>query len=192
MNAAAMIRRFEAGGFTHEQATCLAETLTDEVEATVATREFVEQAIARALTRFAAEDLAALRRDFAEELHALRREMASKEDHAALVDEMAQMRREMATKDDIRRLDARIDELAGRMATKDDIRGMATKDDMRDMATNATLERLRKEMVTKEYVDSVASQAKAEIIKWHAGIVIVQTVAVLSAAVAIGRLLAAG
>jgi hypothetical protein len=183
MNAAAMIRRFEAGGFTHEQATCLAETLTDEVEATVATREFVEQAIARALTRFAAEDLAALRRDFAEELHALRREMASKEDHAALVDEMAQMRREMATKDDIRRLDARIDELAGRMATKED---------MRDMATNATLERLRKEMVTKEYVDSVASQAKAEIIKWHAGIVIVQTVAVLSAAVAIGRLLAAG
>jgi hypothetical protein len=32
MNAATMIRRFEAGGFTREQATCLAETLTDEVE----------------------------------------------------------------------------------------------------------------------------------------------------------------
>jgi hypothetical protein len=183
MNAAGMIRRFEAGGFTHEQAVCLAETLTDEVESTVATREFVEQAIERALTRFAAEDLAALRRefgedlnalrrDFTEELHALRREMASKEDHATLVDEMAQMRREMAT--------------------KDDIRGMATKDDIRDMATNAALDWLRKEMATKEYVDSVVSQAKAEIIKWHAGMMIVQTVALLSAAVAISRLLATG
>jgi hypothetical protein len=42
MNAAHMIRRFETGGFSREQATCLAETIVDKVESTIATKEFVE------------------------------------------------------------------------------------------------------------------------------------------------------
>ena len=85
MNAAAMVRRVEAGGFTHEQAVCLAETRTDEVESTVATREFVEQAI----ERFAAEDLAGLRREFGDDLDELRRDFT---------DELHVLRRATSTK----------------------------------------------------------------------------------------------
>lgn len=165
MNAAAMIRRFEAGGFTHEQAVCLAETLTDEVESTVATREFVEAAIERAnarlvaedlnpLRRDFAEDLNALRRDFTEELHALRREMATKDDI-----------REMATKDDIRRLEARIDDLAQRMATKEYVLQMMAE------------------------LDAKFAVRLNEQTRWFAGIAIVQTVAILGAAITLVQVL---
>lgn len=68
-NAAHMIRRFEAGGFEHDQAVCLAETITDEVDSTVATRESVELAIERA-----ARDLVT-RDEFLRQLESLRTEV---------------------------------------------------------------------------------------------------------------------
>lgn len=136
MNAAHMIRRFEAGGFNRDQATCLAETIADEVESTVATREFVELAIGRATSRLAtAEEVAALARD---------------------------------------------------MATKDDLELMATKDDLKGLAT-------------EEFVERVVAQATAQMMtrmneqtRWFAGIILVQTVAVLTAAVTITRVLGGG
>jgi hypothetical protein len=138
MNAAHMMRRFESGGFTHEQASCLAETIAEEVDGTVATREFVELAIERATSRLAT----------AEEVNEIIRTMALRAD----ADEMRAALQNMATKDDIRN-----------MATKDDLKGMATT----------------------EFVERVVAEAKYDVVKWIAGIIAVQTVAILAGAVMI-------
>jgi hypothetical protein len=67
------------------------------------------------------------------------------------------------------------------MATKDDIRNMATKDDIRNMATKDDL----KGMATTEFVERVVAEAKYDVVKWIAGIIAVQTVAILTGAVMI-------
>jgi hypothetical protein len=51
MNVAAMVRRLESGGFTHDQAAILAEVLHDEVTEQIATKEHVDLGVDRASER---------------------------------------------------------------------------------------------------------------------------------------------
>lgn len=51
MNVATVVRRLEESGFTHDQATTLAEVLHEEVTSTLATKEYVGLAIDRASER---------------------------------------------------------------------------------------------------------------------------------------------
>jgi hypothetical protein len=51
MNVAAVVRRLEDGGFTHDQAAILAEVLHDEVTAQIATKEHVDLVVDRASER---------------------------------------------------------------------------------------------------------------------------------------------
>jgi hypothetical protein len=51
MNVAAVARRLEDGGFTHEQAAILAEVLHDEVSAQIATKDHVDLVVERASER---------------------------------------------------------------------------------------------------------------------------------------------
>jgi hypothetical protein len=50
MNAVTVMRRLEAGGIPHEQAKVMAEVLTDEIESTVATKDFVKLTVEEAKT----------------------------------------------------------------------------------------------------------------------------------------------
>jgi hypothetical protein len=51
MNVAAVIRRLEDGGFTHDQAAILADVLHDEVTQQIATKEHVDLVVDRASER---------------------------------------------------------------------------------------------------------------------------------------------
>jgi uncharacterized protein (DUF2336 family) len=51
MNVAAVVRRPENGGFTHDQAAILAEVLHDEVTERIATKEHVDLVVDRASER---------------------------------------------------------------------------------------------------------------------------------------------
>ena len=51
MNVAAVVRRLEDGGFTHEHAAILAEVLHDEVSAQIATKDHVDLVVERASDR---------------------------------------------------------------------------------------------------------------------------------------------
>ena len=51
MNVAAVVRRLENGGFTHDQAAILAEVLHEEVTAQIATKEHVDLVVDRASER---------------------------------------------------------------------------------------------------------------------------------------------
>ena len=51
MNVAAVVRRLETGGFTHDQAAILAEELHDEVTAQIATKEHVDLVVGHASER---------------------------------------------------------------------------------------------------------------------------------------------
>lgn len=51
MNVVTVVRRLEESGFSHDQATTLAEVLQDEVTGTLATKEYVTLAIDRASER---------------------------------------------------------------------------------------------------------------------------------------------
>ena len=51
MNVAAVVRRLENGGFSHDQAAILAEVLHDEVTEQIATKEHVDLVVDRASER---------------------------------------------------------------------------------------------------------------------------------------------
>jgi len=51
MNVAAVVRRLESGGFSHDQAAVLAEVLHDEVTEQIATKEHVDLVVDRASER---------------------------------------------------------------------------------------------------------------------------------------------
>ena len=51
MNVAAVVRRLESGGFSHDQAAVLAEVLHDEVTEQIATTEHVDLVVDRASER---------------------------------------------------------------------------------------------------------------------------------------------
>ncbi len=51
MNVAAVVRRLESGGFSHDQAAILAEVLHDEVTEQIATKEHVDLVVDRASER---------------------------------------------------------------------------------------------------------------------------------------------
>jgi hypothetical protein len=51
MNVAAVVRRLESGGFSHDQAAILAEVLHDEIAEQIATKEHVDLVIDRASER---------------------------------------------------------------------------------------------------------------------------------------------
>jgi hypothetical protein len=51
MNVAAVVRRLENGGFSHDQAAILAEVLHDEIAEQVATKEHVDLVVDRASER---------------------------------------------------------------------------------------------------------------------------------------------
>jgi hypothetical protein len=51
MNVAAVVRRLENGGFSHDQAAILAEVLHEEITEQVATKEHVDLVIDRASER---------------------------------------------------------------------------------------------------------------------------------------------
>jgi hypothetical protein len=51
MNVAAVVRRLESGGFSHDQAAILAEVLHDEVTEQTATKEHVDLVVDRASER---------------------------------------------------------------------------------------------------------------------------------------------
>ena len=48
MNAVSVMRRLEEGGITHDQARVLAEVLSDEIESTVATKDYVKLVVEEA------------------------------------------------------------------------------------------------------------------------------------------------
>lgn len=78
MNAARLARALEQGGFNHDQALVLSESLADEIEQTVATKEQVELVVTR--------EIHALRSEVLREISALRGEM--QRDNGALRGEM--------------------------------------------------------------------------------------------------------
>jgi hypothetical protein len=47
MNPAAIVRRLEQGGFTHEQAVSVSEVLQDEIVDRIATKEYVDLVLKR-------------------------------------------------------------------------------------------------------------------------------------------------
>ena len=51
MNVAAVVRRLESGGFSHDQAAVLAEVLHDEVTEQIATKDHVDLVVDRASER---------------------------------------------------------------------------------------------------------------------------------------------
>jgi hypothetical protein len=50
VNAVPVMRRLEAGGIPHEQAKVMAEVLTDEIESTIVTKDFVKLTVEEAKT----------------------------------------------------------------------------------------------------------------------------------------------
>ena len=50
MNAVTVMRRLEQGGIPHDQAKTMAEVLADEIESTVATKDFVKLTVEEAKT----------------------------------------------------------------------------------------------------------------------------------------------
>jgi hypothetical protein len=67
VNAARLTRSLEQSGFNHEQAVGLSESLADEIERTVATKEHVELVVTR--------EVGSLRHDLQSQIGELRAEM---------------------------------------------------------------------------------------------------------------------
>jgi hypothetical protein len=81
MNAITMMRRLEDGGLPHDQAKVLAETICDQVEDTVPTKDFVELVVTREVGLLRQEMIggfAAQREDFDGKLGAVRQELNEK------------------------------------------------------------------------------------------------------------------
>lgn len=151
MNAARLARALEHGGFTHEQALVLSESLAEEIERTVATREQVELIVTREIAKLRAEMQGAIS-GLEGRIGDLRTELQS---------EVAGLNSRIAG------VDAKIADL--RSELQSEVAGLNS----RIAGVDAKIADLRTE-IYKE-----AASTKVELIKWMVGLLLAQTALIL-------------